>query len=137
MSDPMEHVKREGLPWREDWDELTECGRKTIDVAEVVTREEMVAKVKRQGKTRAALSSCMSCWNTMGGYQPWSEDPASAMSRECRPVWGQANERDDRVRRELRAIAALIVAHRDEFDAMVEGLAAVPSLADARKARRV
>jgi hypothetical protein len=129
MSEDLDHVARAGLPWRPE--HRTECGL-APGGRQVISRDELVAKLKREGQRRAAMTTCMTCLDTATRHQTWAQDPASAMRREI-PLYG----RDlDVVNGELRAIAALINAHREEFDGFLAALAGTVRLADARTARR-
>ena len=104
----IEHVLRPPLPWREV--NTTECGLPAVGHP-ALTREDFIAKVTSQGKQRAALSTCMTCWDTAQRHPSWNEDPVMCIAREIH--W---HRRDNvRFKRELLAIAALITRHRDEF----------------------
>lgn len=125
---PREHVRRPDLPWRTST--MTECGRPTNDVGVVIDRDALIAKIKRDGVQRAAYTTCMTCMETARRWPLWSEDPVRALSREF--YGGRA---DPRFVGELRALAALVEEHRDEFDGYVEGLAETVSLDQVRRAR--
>lgn len=131
---PMEHVERCLLPWQTE--RLTECGRPVAEFAVVLTREQAIRKFREQGEQRAALTTCMTCLNR-GRYQParWEDNPAAVMARACERV-GWSPREDHPMNVELRAIAALVRAHRAEFDGYVAGLAGTVSLDGARRARR-
>jgi hypothetical protein len=140
---PMEHVRRVAPPWRPQ--DRTECGL-PVTGHPVITRDAFLTKVRRQGKQRAALTTCMTCWTTASRNQPWDENPAASLIREAeRYSWldrrYEVKAADDRkaaaaqFRNELLAIAALIEAHQDEFDALTGGLAAAPRLDQARRRR--
>lgn len=131
MSDPMDHIERPRPPWRND--HQTECGRDVSEFASVLTRDEAVAKVKKQGQQRAAMSTCMTCWSTAERHGDWANDPAGVIAREPRWSRGPGAER---WKTELRALGLLYEAHRDEFDAVMAGLADTSSIADKRAARR-
>lgn len=138
MSDlPLEHVERVTPPWRRDL--VTECG---LPVAghPVISRDAFIAKVKSQGKQRSAMTTCMTCWDSAVRNQPWDENPVKSLIREAeRHRWagrGRDGRDVERFRRELLAIAALIEAHRDEFDDMVAGLGETVRLSDRRAERR-
>lgn len=133
---PLEHVERVTPPWR--LQHVTECGL-PVEGHPVISRAGFVAKVKAQGKQRAAMTTCMTCWDSAGRNEPWDESPVESLIRECeRHRWaGRSGQRDpDQFRRELLAIAALIEAHRDEFDDMVAGLGDTVRLSDRRAQRR-
>lgn len=149
MKDPVDHIGRPPLPWRDS--ALTECGRPINDVAKVVSRDEAVARWKDQGAARAAYTLCMTCVQTADRHRStWETSPIARFMRECEELqWvtrlGRRNagpdtpdpreQRADLVTRELRAIAMLIEAHRDEFDAAVAGQVETLSLDKAREAK--
>jgi hypothetical protein len=140
--EPLDHVLRAALPWR-DGPVLTECGKLPADGMPVLTVPEFVAKVKRQGQQRASMSTCMTCWNTAQRHHTsWDADPVAVISREAgwARTWSPGVIRDDPTARlfhtELLAIAELISRHRDEFDGLVDGIGAAPSLDDRRRDRR-
>lgn len=133
MTVPMEHILRTALPWRPD-EQITECGRDAAEFAVVLTREQAVVKFKDQGVQRAALSTCMVCMHTAQRHATWEDSPASVMSRHATAYYG-TDRGNSRLDKELRAIAALIDAHREEFIDYVAGLEAASSL-DAKRAER-
>ena len=133
MSDEaLDHVARPNLPWRHDV--LTECGLTEMSAQRVLTRAAFEDKVKRQGKTRSAMTTCMTCWQTASRWKDWSQAPSEVMRREM-PAWSSPLHPHNRLDAELRAIAALIEAHREEFDGFLRGLAATSDL-DTRRAMR-
>jgi hypothetical protein len=137
MPDPVDHIARPALPWRDET--RTECGKDASKVASVITRDAALAKVKKQGKQRAALSTCMTCWSTAESWRGWDESPSEVLARETKGLrWfnegptGQAAKLDA----ELRAIAALVEAHREEFDGFLTGLGQTVDLVKAREEQR-
>lgn len=129
----IEHViRRASLPWRPANDQLTECGKSARDYTSI-TYDVFTRKVRIQGQQRASMSTCMTCWNTATRYQTWAVDPVDAIRRE---VYGMRGD-SDTFRRELWAIAALIDAHRDEFDNYLTGLSQTTDLATRRRAKRL
>lgn len=127
-----EHViRRSSLPWRPPEDHLTECGRLARDHA-AITYDEFTRKLRTQGQQRAAMSTCMTCWNTANRYESWAVDPVDAIRRE---ILGQRGDTDT-FRRELRALAALVEAHPDEFTGYLDGLQQTADLAARRLAKR-
>jgi hypothetical protein len=127
VRDDLDHVLRPILPWRDE--RLTECGR--TDVSRAIGRDEFVAKVRREGKQRSAMTTCMTCWNTALRWKDWRQSPSDVMRRAL-PTWPSGPDRADD---ELRAIAALIAEHRDEFDGYLNGLGDTVSLSDHRSQR--
>lgn len=121
------HVRRPDLPWRES--RMTECGRPLSDVAEVVSRAEAIARIKRDGMQRASLFLCMTCLSTARNHPEWDSDPVKALARE---FFGAA---DPRLRDELLALGALAAAHREEFDGFLNGIGDTVDLAAVRRRR--
>lgn len=127
----LEHViRRASLPWRPPATWRTECGKPATEHASI-SYDDFVFKIRKQGQQRASLSTCMTCWTTASRYQPWSVDPVDALRREV-----QLGRDPGTLRHELWAIAALIDAHRDEFDAYLQGLQQTTDLAARRQAKR-
>lgn len=134
------HIERPSLPWRPE--RKTECG---LDAERhpTWTREQARRIAKELGKKRFSMHVCMTCQGTAERHATWEEDPASCMVRHAQGMtltrWGQRREASEEKRRfndELRAIAALIAAHREEFDALVEDLGDVVDLSDRRRKSR-
>lgn len=119
MKEPVDHIIRPSLPWRRDG-AITECGYDATKI-QSITRPEFFQRVKDLGKQRSAMLTCMTCSNTAQEWGTWEDDPRRALGREI--AWehgGYRRAREDRGERlkdELIAIAALIEAHREEFDA--------------------
>lgn len=119
MKEPVDHIERPILPWREAAS-VTECGLDATKV-KTLTREEYFQRFKDLGRQRTALLTCMTCCTTAENWGRWSDDPRTALQREI--AWeGTRYAREDRGQRlkdELLAIAALVEAHREEFDGLV------------------
>jgi hypothetical protein len=129
----VDHVQRAKLPWRDV--DLTECGLPVEDHP-VITRDTFAARIREWGKERTRYTVCMTCATTAPHYSAWETDPVSVMKREAERCGWYPRAQDvgrDLFTRELRAMAALIEAHREEFDGYVQGLAETSSLATARK----
>lgn len=133
MSEVLDHIVRPLLPWRSGC--LTECGKDGATVDRVITRDEMIAKIKDQGKQRAAMSSCMTCWSTAEWNRDWARSPTEVMAREVQRGFRSRQPVDTQLDRELRAIAELIGAHREEFDGFLAGLDEAGNL-DVRRRER-
>ncbi len=124
MKEPVDHVLRPKLPWRGNEEPITECG---LDASKVktLTRDEFLARLKDMGQQRTAILTCMTCVDTSRRWHGWDLDPRQAIEREI--AWehrGRWSHDDGRQRLvfELQAIAALIEAHRPEFEAHVAQL---------------
>ncbi len=129
---PREHVLRPALPWRDE--ELTECGRKPGE--HILTRDAFIAKVRKLGKTRAAMTTCMTCFETAQRWPDWNANPVAVIAREVKhfTFWGA--QQQGPLKEELRAIALLVEAHREEFDETLAALRATVPLARPRRQGR-
>ncbi len=108
------HILRPSLPWR-DAGQLTECGHESTNA---IARSEFLVGLKENGVQRMAVLCCMTCFYTAQRHADWDTDPRTALLREI--VWeSDHRSRGYALRDDLMAIAALIAAHRDEFDALV------------------
>lgn len=128
------------MPWRSE--HLTECGRDLSDVAAAINQQQLTARIKEHGKQRTAFTVCMTCWTTASSHrETWESDPIAVLYRETQragaALVSPSSARPERVMltAELRAIAALIEAHRDEFDQYIAGLAETANLDAARRQR--
>lgn len=131
MSDqPLAHVLRPNFPWRPA--DRTECGKPIADYALIWTRAELTAHVKEHGKQRTAFMVCMTCADTSSRWKDWAGDPVDVMAREF-----YGGRRDERLHDELLAVAALIEAHRDEFDEFLAGRKETVDLTGFRNAKRL
>jgi hypothetical protein len=133
-AEPLDHVLRDPLPWRDD--HLTECGRATSDVAgNIITVAELVARFKKYGQQRTAFTVCMTCWERARYAREWTQNPEDVLLRELQRVRDRDGSRE-KMRAELQAIAALIAAHREEFDMFLIDLDQTTNLAERRKRGR-
>lgn len=118
MKEPVDHILRPTLPWRRDG-AITECGYDASQV-KAVTREQFQTRLKDLGRQRTSMITCMTCWQTSERWAAWDADPRKAIGREVEWECGYRRpDRGERLKDELMAVAALIEAHRDEFDAAV------------------
>lgn len=119
MKEQLSHVQRQPLPWRANG--LTECGLDVTKYGPTLTRDELTVKVKAQGKTRAAMSVCMTCWQRaeryFQSYYRWDEE-LSPLEREIQ----SARHDKSPLVHELKAIGILVDRHRDEFNELVEDI---------------
>ena len=120
MKEPVDHILRPRLPWRNADADMTECGLNAAKVA-TLSRDAHSLRIRDLGQQRAAMLTCMTCADTSKRWKPWQESPLQAIERETaweqRRGWGEP--RGWRLHDELIAAATLIDAHREEFDAMV------------------
>lgn len=125
MKEPVDHIVRPRLPWRADTEPaVTECG---FDASKVntITREAFFQRLKDLGQQRAAMFTCMTCSQTAERWETWEKDPRKAVEREIQ--WECAwrnNDRGERLKDELLAMAALIALHPAEFVSLLADMSA-------------
>ena len=122
MKEPVDHIIRPLLPWRKSGEgAITECGYDASKV-KVLTREEFLKREKDLGTRRTAMLTCMTCADTARRWGTWNDDPRLALHREIewegRGRWSR-DDRGQRLKDELIAIAELVEAHRDEFEVAI------------------
>lgn len=156
LTGPLDHIGRVVLPWRTEAT-LTECGKQIDKVhGNVITRDEARARINRIGKTRASFTLCMTCVSTSDRYHAGHvvNDAVAAVARETASAmrgmpprrtadserWHARDtelwQQREHLNAELEAVAALVRAHRDEFDGYLASRAETVSLADRRRQRR-
>lgn len=114
------HIWRPSLPWRTA--DQTECGLfpKGALAERCIPREEierfpLAATPSASWMSRYRLGLCFSCQDTWRGWPTWEEDPIRCLARES----GRSTRRT-RVNAEMRALVALVAAHRAEYDDLRE-----------------
>jgi hypothetical protein len=119
VKEPVDHILRPQLPWRES-PAITECGFDASKVS-TLTREAFHARLKELGQQRTAMLTCMTCSDTARRWGTWEDDPRALMERELQWEyrWHRTTERGCRLHDELLAVAALIAEHREEFEAHI------------------
>lgn len=135
MADPLHHIARAHLPWRQGDPGMTECGRPIEELVNgrVWSLDEAQGFQSRMGSTRFAMVVCMTCLSRAGRWTTWAQSPGGMIQRALRT---SSPAETARLTAELRAIALLIEAHRVEFDETVAGLLAVREIAQAHALRR-
>lgn len=128
----VDHIARAVVPWHEPAT-MTECGRRVEDVASLVARDEVVARVKREGKQRVLYSTCQTCVSTVQNHETWHQNPVAVASRHFAALDWEAT---DQQKAEVLAIAALIEAHREEFDEFINGFGQTSDLASVRRQKQ-
>lgn len=124
-SGPELHIPRPDLPWRRA--ASTECGMPLRVDVPIVNRDEVLEQVRRHGVQRTATAGvCLPCITATTRWPSYAADPVQALAREYA-------DHDPRFAAELRALGAVVMAHRDEFDAL---MAAAPTDITARRRRR-
>jgi hypothetical protein len=139
-----DHVVRSMLPWR--LEPLTECGCRISDVENVIALDELDDRIERDGLEPTASTVCVMCWQTSRQSARWETNPIGVIAREAVRAGLGGSVRADlgsrepssrpeacRFGNELRAIAALIDAHRDEFDDYLAGLESTVNIRGGRR----
>lgn len=118
MKEPVDHILRPRLPWRET-DAITECGYDASKV-KAISRIEFFQRLKDLGRQRTAMLTCMTCSDTTHRWSSWEEDPRKALGREIEWESGwRRSDRGERLKDELLAIAEIVKIHQTEFSALV------------------
>lgn len=121
MKEPVDHILRPQLPWRDE-PGMTECGYDATKVA-TLTREQFAARLKELGERRSTMLTCVTCSDTFRRWATWEGDPRKALGREIDWETGgsyyRRQDRGWRLHDELLAIAAIVKEHRAVFDEMV------------------
>ncbi|MGH3779793.1 MAG: hypothetical protein ACRDRO_03955 [Pseudonocardiaceae bacterium] len=147
------HLARPGLPWRAP--HITECGipLDTVHPVRITTCAVVRRLVKDIGRQRAMFTTCLTCAETATRWRSEHPDPIVAVHREASAIHldhgpyippdhlsdphshreKQYVERRARMAGELAALAALVEAHRDEFDGYLAGLNETVSLVGRRR----
>ncbi len=117
MKEPVDHILRPRLPWRDPAaPAITECGYDASKVT-TITRDEYAKRRKNLGYQRTGLITCMTCSQAADRWAPWEVDPRKAVEREIawEGAWRAGDNRGQRLRDELVAIAALIAQYPEDF----------------------
>ncbi len=130
------HVRRGDLPWRAST--LTECGLK-LSANLSITRDELIARVKKNGQRKTELVACSTCFSTTQRY--WGgADPVTQEDRET--LWNlerevnrhdRSGESKKRLLADMRAIGMLVARHREEFEELCEDIAVTVPIQKGRK----
>lgn len=124
MGGPLRHLRRAAPPWSSQ--ARTVCGRPLDDVAAWLPFEEAKALFGKVGHVRAQFLFCQTCLS-MHGYRQetptrWEEEPDKVVADWAgRSNWRHTAD-GEQTRAELRALAFLVDAHREEYDAAVAAL---------------
>ena len=123
-AEPLAHIARDPLPWRDPTDTDTECGKPASQFAKVIPAEEAVAMWRRLGAQRASLFLCMTCKDSLNRWgrslgptyvlPTFANKPLERFNRET-------GKRAEQLDIELRALGELVTRHRQEFEDLVSG----------------
>lgn len=134
----LHHICRTSLPWRDAT--RTVCGKQISQYRPdlVINLADAHAMQRRLGQQRFALTICMTCAHNVGHWAEWDANPIKRFQREINGNGMGSDRNDDQVEHELRAIAALIERHRQEFDDMVAALSdgSVVTMEQLRRSRQ-
>lgn len=122
------HVRRADLPWRAAT--TTECGPPVSAFPVVLERQALFALIRDEGEEAAARAVCGTCLTMSRRCPDWDDNPVLVLHRQ---FWGGGA--DPGFADELRALAALVAAHRAEFDQLRADLGRTVRLADVRAQR--
>lgn len=134
--DSVDHVLGSVLPWRSA--QQTRCGRAVGDVAAVITLDQLEARINRYGRGATTLTVCATCCTSAHAATRWEVNPIGVVAQEAvrcgfsGVIDSRSKPEARRFAAELYAIAALIRAHRDEFEDYISALARTTNIAAAR-----
>ena len=118
VKEPLDHILRPALPWRES-STLTECGY-TASKVKTISRDDFHHRLREYGIKRTAMLTCMTCSDAAKRWGTWSDDPRQAVGREITWEVLRIPSRGTALLDDLKAIAALIDDHPDEFRELLE-----------------
>lgn len=114
--EPVAHLPRPVPPWEEVHNTL--CGRGITDVAKMGTIAAFIATVKKYGQRRAAFDYCQNCVShTRTAVMTWEKNPIEIVSDWVGRGIYTAAPGQERITANLYALAALVEAHPEEFEA--------------------
>ena len=120
----LDHVARLVPPWRTP--HLTEC-RKELSKVVWLTREQLLEKVKSQGRWTAA-TTCRVCLEAVTRWTgEWDAAPDTVIERDLynTRAWHESKHRLE-LRLELWALAELVRRHPEEFAQLCSQFGAPP-----------
>lgn len=89
MQERRDHVARDVVPWR-PYARYTECGRLAVDVASVITPDDLHERIRIHGQQRTAFTVCMTCWTTARHTSRWAHKPSRSPCPRTHPgAWLQ------------------------------------------------
>lgn len=129
------HIVIPRIPWRTV--DRTYCGRDPQEFKKIASLADAQRRWKEVGAKRAAYEFCVTCVETANRHQPWDQNPVAAVHYAYNKFgeWSRESPERDVAFAELRALAALVEAHREEFEQAVADLGGVVSL-DALRVKR-
>jgi hypothetical protein len=129
------HVLRSRIPWRREL--RTECGLVVTDQLQAISQDEFAALLRRHGKQRTAFVTCMTCYSNVreGRAVRWEEDPLAVIAREINSYRRTMRGNPEQMRREFYALATLVEANPEQWEALLDGFEEVADLS-ARRRRR-
>lgn len=91
----------------------TECGRQASARCETITRAEAAARIREHGRAAMVAQVCVTCARRSDAYSgiDWEDNPAALVARDA----DSSTELHELIVDELRAMAALVAAHPEEF----------------------
>ncbi len=135
---PKTHLLRSKPPWREGLD-FSICGRAAEKCARIIDPGDL-DPAARAAAVRCAIwrkdeppaGLCAVCCDRLRYSATWAADPVAVVAIDT-DIY--ADCRGDALRTELRALAALVAAHPDEFRELLEGESVMLALAGSRSRR--
>lgn len=132
-SEPVEHVLRSPLPWRDK--PVSECGIEHPEHS--VTHDELKQRGRQREQKRSGATICAACLDTARRWPAFERDPIGRMSRELQTSGARScrKRRESLLHAELWALAELVRRHREEFDTLLSGIQGTSNLDEYRRNR--
>ena len=113
------HVQRPQLPW--ETTRKTYCGKDPEQFKSVISLDAAQHRFKEVGRKRATYELCVTCVETANRASSFDLSPCQAVAHVYANRWWRAGDHPTETA-ELRAVALLIEAHREEFDEAIAAL---------------
>jgi hypothetical protein len=124
LGGPLRHLPRACPPWAAQG--RTVCGRSYNDVQVVLPWDEAQALVRKIGRRRAEFLFCQTCLSMHGSRMAsparWEQYPDQVVQDYAQRSSWRSTADGEQTRAELRGLALLVAAHREEFEGYVYGL---------------
>lgn len=137
LDGPPRHLERLTPPWSSH--RSTICGRPLSTVAAWMTYDEGRQLITQLGQTRACLLLCQTCAGQetrIARPELWQQDPAAVVHDYTRHLAAPPHSAGaQQIRAELLALAQLVDAHPDQYQAAVAAHL-TDELSAKRRARR-
>jgi hypothetical protein len=114
------HLLVPAPPWRTGWPGVTGCGHRADQVAgPLLGPDEFMARRAARPPPAMCDVCARAAWRWQSVRWTWERNPVAVIAEDC--GWPNRTGRRAQLAAELRAIAALVAAHPEEFAEALEG----------------